>query len=182
MRVGGTVKTVPCGIAGRLAVPRLLFDYSTENLKSIQKFPELSGGAKTSERPGKIPRPTAYFMYADQQQPQSFPPQPQLPPQLLPQPLPLPPQITITMIRMMIHHQLFPKAQIPELLQDIRSTSLSHFGAVTAHSMLCREAGSVRAMRQGVSEPRQAQVFSFQVSGFRFQVSGFRFQKCRERS
>ena len=40
-------------------------------------------------------------------------PQPQ-PQSLLPQVLPLPPQITKTMMRMMIHHQLLPKAQIPE--------------------------------------------------------------------
>lgn len=50
-------------------------------------------------------------MYQAQQQPLSHP-QPQL--------LPLPFQSTKIMTRTMIHHQLLPKAQIPEeLLQDI---------------------------------------------------------------
>ena len=80
---------------------------------------------------------------AQQPQPQESLQQPPLP--QLPQPLPLPPQITSTMIRMMIHHQLLPKAQIPELLQDIESTSQKDFGAVIAHSMLCSPAGLVRS-------------------------------------
>lgn len=53
----------------------------------------------------------AAFLYVLQQQPLSQP-QPQL--------LPLPFQSTKMMTRTMIHHQLLPKAQIPEeLLQDI---------------------------------------------------------------
>ena len=53
----------------------------------------------------------AAFLYVLQQQPLSQP-QPQL--------LPFPFQSTKMMTRTMIHHQLLPKAQIPEeLLQDI---------------------------------------------------------------
>jgi len=68
------------------------------------------------------------------QQPQlSWQPQPQLPPQLLlMQELPLPPQITTMTTRMISHHQPLPKAQKPELLQelqDIKETSQNFLSA-----------------------------------------------------